>query len=172
MSRPHEPCVEIPLRHGLVALVDEADGRAVLDAAGTWYAWRRPTTAYVMRMVCLGGRRTSQGLHTFLTGWSYVDHINGDGLDNRRRNLRPVTAQQNAANMRLRGSNRSGYKGVSFRDDTSKWRAYIRADGRHCSLGSFPTAEEAARAYDAAALSMWGEYARLNFPLQKAGVSP
>ena len=94
---------------------------------------------------------------------SEVDHINRDKLDNRRSNLRLVTHTQNCVNASLRVTNTSGFKGVNFYRG-KYWRAYIRVNYRHISLGFFPTAEAAARAYDEAAREHFGEFAFLNFP--------
>jgi hypothetical protein len=89
-----------------------------------------------------------------------VDHINGDGLDNRRANLRLASQRDNSANMAVRASSATGFKGVSWKRRNRKWQAQI---GR-TYLGIFASAEEAARAYDHAAREAWGEFAHLNFP--------
>lgn len=91
-----------------------------------------------------------------------VDHRNGDRLDNRRSNLRLATLSQNAANQRRSVRSKSGYIGVS-RSGVSSWSASIHV-GRPRHLGSFTTAERAARARDRAAFEAWGEFATLNFP--------
>ena len=93
-----------------------------------------------------------------------VDHINGNGLDNRKENLRLCTTRENNANQKKNRNNSSGYKGVAKASNCSKWRAYIRVDGVQRHLGNHNTPEEAARAYDAAAKKHFGEYAHLNFP--------
>lgn len=98
-----------------------------------------------------------------------VDHINGDRLDNRRDNLRECTQAGNLQNARARVMHgslpvQSPFKGVSGAKG-GKWRAYISAAGqRYIHLGTFDAPEEAARAYDAAAIEHFGEFARLNFP--------
>lgn len=99
-----------------------------------------------------------------------MDHINRDPLDNRRENLRPATQAQN---MRNRGANklkkRSCYKGVGFRPDLVQrpWTAHIQREHKAHWLGYYATEEEAARAYDKAALELFGEFAYLNFPVDK-----
>jgi hypothetical protein len=94
-----------------------------------------------------------------------TDHINGDGLDNRRANLRPTNHKLNMANTRIYSSNTSGYRGVSFRRDLRKWVAHINIDGRKRHVGFFSSPEQAAIARDAAAIAAWGDFARLNFPI-------
>lgn len=91
-----------------------------------------------------------------------VDHISGNTLDNRRDNLRHATRSQNAVNRPLASNNTSGYRGVSFHKGKGRWRASIKQDGRAIYLGSFSDKEDAARAYNEAALRLFGEFAILN----------
>lgn len=98
-----------------------------------------------------------------------TDHINGDGLDNRRENLRTATASQNRANMgkprRPDGSmHSSAYKGVSWDRSRGRWQSKVSIGGRSRNLGRYDDEIEAARAYDRAAEAHWGEFAQLNFP--------
>lgn len=91
-----------------------------------------------------------------------VDHISGDKMDNRKCNLRVCTHQQNMFNQKLRNTNNTGYYGVSFMRNCGKYEAYINLDGRKKYLNIYGTAAEAANARDAAAVMLYGDYARLN----------
>lgn len=91
-----------------------------------------------------------------------VDHINGDGLDNRKCNLRVCNRAQNGGNSKLRSNNKSGYRGVS-RYKNTLWQVHISAGGAAKRyLGVFKDIKEAAKAYNIAALEYFGEFARLN----------
>lgn len=96
------------------------------------------------------------------------DHINGDKLDNRRRNLREVTHRQNHQNRPPGRGCASRYKGVSPSAAPGRWRARISPHGKEIHLGSFGSEEEAALAYDRAAIDHYGEHAWLNRPLLEA----
>lgn len=94
------------------------------------------------------------------------DHINRDKLDNRRENLRVCTLSQNAANStKLRKQNKSGFRGVSWNTRANKWHVRVQRGNKDFIVGHFLCKEEAARAYDAKALELFGEFAVLNFPL-------
>ncbi|OGW44481.1 MAG: hypothetical protein A2Y66_01735 [Nitrospirae bacterium RBG_13_41_22] len=91
-----------------------------------------------------------------------IDHINGDKSDNRKINLRLCTYMQNNHNQKLAKNNNSGYKGVYFRSKTSKWEANISFNYKRYHLGVFNSKEEAAQAYNKAAIKYYGEFANLN----------
>jgi hypothetical protein len=93
------------------------------------------------------------------------DHIDGNGLNNQRSNLRASSQAENMRNRRRNIANVAGFKGVSPTRDGSKWRARIWRDDTSVHLGTFATPEGAARAYDAAAMAQFGDFARLNFPM-------
>jgi len=119
-------------------------------------AWVKDDMMFMHRLIL--GLKRNDGIRT--------DHINGNKLDNRRSNLRIATRSQNRANTKhykKRSPNASRFKGVRWVKKTSKWRAIIFTNGRAISLGHFHDEEEAARAYDKAAIDTWGEFARTNF---------
>lgn len=91
-----------------------------------------------------------------------VDHINGDGLDNRRKNLRICTQRQNTFNRRKQTNCRSGFKGVYWHKKAKKWASEVRADGTKYYLGLFESPIDAALAYNQAAQKYHGKFARLN----------
>jgi hypothetical protein len=90
----------------------------------------------------------------------YIDHKDGDSLNNRIENLRTATQSQNAANQRLRKTNRSGIKGVRFNERYGKWTAAIMVNRKHISLGCHASAEEAKKAYEVGSKKYFGEFAR------------
>jgi len=156
----------IPLTKGFEATVDDGDYDYLMQV-GHWHVATCDGKYYARHYYRdQFGVPRHVSMHTLLTGWPRVDHINGDGLDNRRANLRAATSSQNSANSRLATTNTSGYKGVTYFRRTGRWRAYLGGH-RQRHLGYFDTPEEAARAYDAAALARWGTFARLNFPPQE-----
>lgn len=143
----------IELQDGGHALVDEVD----LPLVGK-YNWHRTKKGYVARK---SARRTLYLHHVIIgrvTGFS-VDHRNRDKLDNRRVNLRFVTASQSSANRASRGS-ASGYRGV-YRVGT-RFVARITIGRRRYWLGSYSTAIDAARAYNRAARIAFGSDAHVN----------
>ena len=155
------------------------DPRILVDAGDEWlldWKWTVVQNAsgnlYASRWVRSTARRDQLLLHRVVLGAAEkvrVDHINGDGLDNRRANLRPATATQNAYNQRVSKNNTSGFKGVVRDKRYGLWQAKIRAGGRYISLGYFRDPEDAARAYDAKAREVCGEYALTNEQLGLVG---
>lgn len=157
---------EIPWSRGYVALIDDADYDAV-TSPGKWSACTpSPNTVYATRQFRYAdGSKKMVLLHRFLMpGVPMIDHRNGNGLDNRRVNLRPATKGQNSANTRMRPKNTSGYRGVTYHKQTGKWVAQIGGAETHRYLGLHSDIVAAAKAYDEAAREMYGEFAVLNFP--------
>ena len=155
---------EIPLtREGLVALVDDED--YPLASRFAWTPSLRRQTCYAYCAMRVGGRWTTRTMHRLLMRPDpglVVDHINGNGLDNRRCNLRVCTQSQNVANQRAHVGTSSRYRGVS-RLRNGRWQVGIYHDGRRRFIGNFEDEVDGALAYDLSALSVFGEFARPNF---------
>ena len=147
----------VALGRGAFALIDATD--AALVGERCWTLSRRANKLYA----------TSRGvyLHRVILGaprGQEVDHINGDGLDNRRSNLRLCNRSENARNATRHFDGASGFKGVCRNKNGKRWLAQIFRNGSTARLGVFDTAEDAARAYDRASVRLDGEFARPNFP--------
>jgi hypothetical protein len=159
---------ELPIAGGHTVLVDDDDYASV--AGFNWFArpGKRGKTLYALRsrMVGENGPRWVRMHRQILglTGDQEADHRDGNGLNNRRGNLRPCTRLQNLVN---RGSNAvqrrtSIYKGVSWQTKGARYRSRISMHGQAVHLGSFDREIEAAAAYDLAAQRLFGEFAWLN----------
>jgi len=166
--------VSVPLTRGKIALIDAVDAARILPLkwhackgkGGLWYAQhgsRHAGTYARMHQMVLGvvpnGRAT------------IIDHINHDGLDNRRLNLRVVSNSTNSQNRR-NGRGKSGYLGVVARKHAKRptWSATAYSNGKHIHLGDYYTPEEAARVYDAKVIELHGLLARVNFAAEGVNV--
>lgn len=153
----------VKLTRGYWAIVDDDDYAVV--AQHRWHARVDKHTVYAGRNAKqAGGGYTTQRMHTLLTGWPRVDHIDGDGLNNQRCNLRPASVLENNQNARKHAAAYSQYKGVSWCKREGRWFAQIQHERNHRHLGYHASETDAAFAYDAAARELFGEFARLNFP--------
>jgi hypothetical protein len=169
-----EPIV-IPLGNNLIAWISPEDEELCMLSWQARSGGLKKTYYYAVNRVHVGkNQKTETFMHNLV--WErmmggpvpigyLVDHINRDKLDNRRINLRLATRSQNEANKAKRVSKSSSrYKGVTFTKSTLKkpWRATITNNKKHTGLGYFATEEEAAQAYNDAALEMFSDFAYLN----------
>ena len=150
----------IKLTRGLFTIVDDKD-YAWLNAY-QWFAHLSSSNFYATRN--LGGGKMEY-MHRAILGFpSGSDHKNGMTLDNRRLNLRPCTQGQNMCNIMPKVLSTGGFIGVRINKGGKTWEAHIGHKNRQIRVGSFPTAELAAKARDAKAIELRGEFAVLNFP--------
>lgn len=148
---------EILLTQNKVALIDDEDWELVKNYK--WSAQKgKNDTFYAVTTITVPMHQLIMGIKD-----QAIDHINGNGCDNQKINLRTATSQQNSFNRRKRSGCSSLYKGVCWSKKAKKWRAYLTKDQHYLSLGYFKDEKEAARAYDRAALIHFGSFARLNF---------
>lgn len=164
-ARREGDVVYLTLTGGMEAIIDAADYEAV--SRYRWYASYRRGRVYVMTNSRRGDPiRKGSTLHGFLMpGLGTIDHINRNGTDCRRSNLRPANDSQNVANSAKRSATTtSKYKGVHWCKAREKWCAQIRVNYKRIVLGRFDLETDAAKAYDIAAREHFGEFARLNLP--------
>lgn len=152
---------KIPLTKGKFAIVDPEDYERLSK-----YKWRvciKRHTYYVQRAIKTRGKWTSVMMHRDIIKVGpgmVVDHINHNGADNRKANLRAAMIEQNAWNRRRK---KDSFTGVSWNKKNKKWRAAVSHNGISEYISYFESEIEAAKAYDRAALKHRGEFAVLNF---------
>jgi hypothetical protein len=167
----------IPLTKGLVAIVSPEDYERL--AKYKWHSARHGRSIYAQHGTgsAKSGRRRGYlvMMHREVMGVEdarYVDHANHNGLDNRRSNLRIATWAENCWNKRKPiGRSSSRFKGVMWDKRRGTWHAMIGHNGRKIFIGYFDDEEEAAKAYDAKAKDVFGEFAALNSPESQTGRS-
>lgn len=148
---------KIPLTQGKYAVVDDSDYKLV--SGYKWYFDGK----YARRRDYKSGKQIR--MHRQILGDSMqleVDHANGDGLDNRRSNIRICTRSQNGMNKKIQRNNTSGYRGVSWWSHGNKWKATIRINKKPKHVLYSKDPKEAAEAYNKAALEHYGQFALLN----------
>jgi len=161
---------KIPLTQDKYAIVDPERHEEL--SKYNWFAIRSERGYYALRMTKAkrgsGVKQNAVRMHRVILKPPkdrIIDHINHNGLDNRMANLRLATMQQNMWNKRKqRGNYSSQYKGVNWSKNENKWVSRITCNGKTISLGYFDDEKEAAKAYDAKAKELFGEYAAPNLP--------
>lgn len=156
---------------GYTVLVDDEDVERISQ-----YNWRpdrdvekHPTNWYIQTKMKIDGKWYNIRLHRFImncppTGGLYVDHINHNLLDNRKKNLRFATVAENGANTIKKKKAQSGFKGVFWNEKTGKWVARVSRRSKKENLGYWEHPEDAAKDYDMMMLEIYGEFAATNFP--------
>ena len=157
--------MEIVLSQNQFAVVDEAD--VALVSAHKWHALKTITGRYYAQtnLPRVKGRSHSMlYMHTLILGVKGADHIDGNGLNNQRSNLRTANKSQNSANVpKVRVTCSSAFKGVAWHKAARKFRAYISSNKKQTHLGLFDSELAAAQAYDRAAEKRFGVFSKLNF---------
>ncbi len=164
-----EPATKrIPLSHGLFALVDSEDYDRLMQ--WRWRPRKPGTVWYVIRTAIINGKEKKFQMHREvmrLEDHELVDHIDRNGLNNTKANLRRCTHLQNQWNKGVSKNNTSGFKGVSWDNGHKKWQAQIFVKGKTIRLGRYFCIVKAAMVYDAAIRKYHGEFGYTNFPIQQ-----
>ena len=159
---------QIKLTQGKFAMVDDEDFERVNQFKWCVCKSRNGNVFYATRKMIIEGKRKTERMHQFILGNNplkpYIDHEDGDGLNNQKYNLRPCTHSENMMNQKKTNKKRTSiYKGVSWDKRANKWRVYIQVNGKLIYLGLFKIEIDAAKAYDIAAIKYHGEFRNLNF---------
>ncbi len=154
---PDDPtAMLVPLPNSEFAIIDAADAPLV-----SWANWSASGKGvrYAVTVVKKNGKNRYLRMHGVILGLTderLTDHKDGNGLNNRRSNLRPATTHENAANRIRQNISASGFKGVHWDERTGRIYAYVKKHGKTTYLGYFTTREEAALVYDEAAREFHG----------------
>lgn len=153
---------EIRLANGKgIALIDDENYEYLSE-----FSWGLHPKGYARRTKYVNGKSVTVLMHREIMGVDagiFVDHKDGNKLNNRKNNLRIATVSQNNSNRQLLPTSTSGYKGVTYDPNREKWIAQIRNNGKRTFLGRFSTKEDAAKAYDDAAKELHGDFSSFNF---------
>jgi hypothetical protein len=153
----------IVISSGEIALVDDDDYEALSQYKWTLQVNRN--NRYAARWKVVGKRTYKIFMHRSIMNFpegSEIDHINHNGLDNRKENLRLTHKSGNQQNARIRRDNKSGYKGVRWYKRDKRWQSSIMVDYKAIHLGYFDDPKAAAFAYNQAAIRYFGENAFQN----------
>jgi hypothetical protein len=154
---------EIPLTQGYEAIVDDDDYEDLVQFK--WHIHKDQWNIYASHYLPSG--RGQESMHRRILNaqrGQQVDHINHNGLDNRKENLRFCTNAQNQMNQKKHRNCGSKFRGIYWHKGDRAWRTHIKIEGKQRTIGHFKSELEAARAYDVKAKEAFGEFANLNFP--------
>lgn len=155
---------ELILSKGHISYVDDEDYEWL--SGWKWSVTTSGKILYAQRSIYSNNTQRSILLHRFLLGVSgrgiMVDHVDHNGLNNQRSNLRVCNSSQNQSNMKSHEDSTSKYVGVSWVKSRKRWNAAIGVNYKVIQLGRYKTEQEAALAYNSAAIKYKGEYANLN----------
>jgi len=151
--------------NGKQALIDDKNFEKINQYKWTYFK-AESGKEYARREKKINGERIIYLMHRVILNApsnKEIDHINGNGLDNRESNLRVCSHLENMRNRKLHKNNTSGFKGVSLYRRNRKWRSEINVNKKTIVLGSFNSVIDAAKAYDAAAKIYFNRFAKYNF---------
>lgn len=151
---------EIILADGNKAIVDDCNFERLSQFK--WQSMKRGECHYARRSIRENGKTKTFSMHHEILGKKQIDHIDGNGLNNKMENLRECTHSENMRNKRKHIFKTSKYKGVSWKKTHNKFHASIRIKGTLIPLGFFDCEKEAAETYNLAAPLFFGEFANLN----------
>lgn len=157
--------LEFPLTQGKVVLIDDQDRELLLPYK--WYAAMFRKTWYAFASEAGESRPRNLYMHRLIMGMPEgleVGHVDGDGLNNRRDNLRLATHMQNLTNQRVNAANTSGYRGVTWNKRRMQWMAQTKHFGKHIHFGYHDNLVDAAVAYDKGMRAIHGPHCHSNFP--------
>ena len=154
---------EIQLTQGKVALVNDEDFEKLNQFK--WHLAKYRKSSYAIRNITVNGKQKKIPMHCAVMNGKGIDHIDHNGLNNQRSNLRFCTKSENAMNNQKQKNCTSIYKGVYFFKRDKKWMAHIELNGKQTYLGTFSSEVDAALAYNEKAIELFGEFANLNKPL-------
>ena len=161
---------EIPLTQGKVALVDDEDYEKLMQYK--WYANKMRNVYYAVRGLNINGKQQIQSMHKMLMECPAnmnIDHIDGNGLNNQKDNLRIVTIRQNQQNQHIKNTS-SKYPGVYWHKGSQKWRSQIRVNGKRKQLGEFTNEVDAFRAYYDFVISLGDIVLGFEYPKQENSI--
>lgn len=155
---------EIILSSGIICQVDDEDLERL--NSHRWFVIKKKHTCYAVAFKKVDGKTVSTTMHRLLTAakdGELVDHMDRNGLNNKKSNLRICNISENSTNRKKKAGTSSNYRGVSYAKKNKAWFVFISKNKKKKFIGAFKDEEQAARAYDREAKILHGQFANLNF---------